>query len=61
MGGEVNPHLEAATVDELEPSHPEFYPSVALRALTRILRDASLSMQHAKVSAGVAARPSAPF
>jgi len=35
--------------DTIEPTHPDFYPSVALRALTRILRDASLSAQHGMV------------
>ena len=33
----------------IEPSHPDFYPSMALRALTRILRDASLSAHHSMV------------
>jgi len=31
----------------LSPSQSDFYPAVAIRALTRILRDSSLSMHHA--------------
>ena len=35
--------------DEIEPSHPDFYPQLALRVLTRIVRDASLSAHHVMV------------
>lgn len=32
--------------ESIDPAHPDFHPSVALRALTRILRDTSLAAQH---------------
>ena len=49
--GQDGPDISSPEFDDesIGPSHPDFYPSVALRALTRILRDASLASQHVMV------------
>ena len=49
IGEDGRPSGSEIDDESIDPAHPDFHPSVALRALTRILRDTSLSAQHVMV------------